>query len=65
MTDPDLINEVENCTPAPCFISKGALSVAVAVAKYNVYKKEGSLFIAISPGCVDTGNFPGESFVSS
>jgi NAD(P)-dependent dehydrogenase (short-subunit alcohol dehydrogenase family) len=53
MADPDLINEYEVDFAAPYAISKGALNIAVA--KYNaLYKKEGILFLAVSPGYVAT-----------
>ena len=60
--DIDLINQVDIAVAAPYAISKAALNAAVA--KYNaLYKKEGILFMAISPGLVDTGELvPGESF---
>ena len=52
--DIDIINQLDWAAGAPYAISKGALNVAVA--KYNaVYKSEGILFMAISPGVVDTG----------
>ena len=52
--DIDLINQVDWAVAAPYAISKGAVNVAVA--KYNaLYKDEGILFMAISPGVVDTG----------
>lgn len=54
MADIDLINQVDLAIGAPYSISKGALNIAVA--KYNaLYKSEGILFMAISPGMVDTG----------
>ncbi|CAG8928413.1 unnamed protein product [Penicillium salamii] len=53
MADLDLINATEVDFAAPYAISKGALNVAVA--KYNaLYKKEGILFLAVSPGYVAT-----------
>ena len=53
--DTDLINGFDIAIAAPYSISKGALNVAIA--KYNaLYKREGILFMAISPGVVDTGN---------
>ncbi|KAL8888581.1 MAG: hypothetical protein Q9215_004003 [Flavoplaca cf. flavocitrina] len=56
--DADMINQFELDVAAPYSISK--VAVNVAVAKYNaLYKKEGTLFMAISPGYVDTGNHPG------
>lgn len=58
MADADIINQVEIDVAAPYSISKAAVNVAVA--KYNaLYKKEGILFMAISPGYVDTRNHPG------
>ncbi|KAL9028868.1 MAG: hypothetical protein Q9196_002822 [Gyalolechia fulgens] len=60
MADVDLINQVELDVAAPYSISKAAVNVAVA--KYNaLYKKDGILFMAISPGYVDTGNHPDPS----
>ena len=54
----DFVNEVEFDTSGPYAISKAAVNMAVAL--YNgLYKKEGILFMAISPGVVDTGNAPG------
>ncbi|CAF9936945.1 MAG: hypothetical protein HETSPECPRED_010508 [Heterodermia speciosa] len=54
---PDFINETEVDVAAPYAISKAAVNMAVA--HYNaLYKKEGILFMAISPGYVDTGNGP-------
>ena len=53
--DIDLINQVDWAVGAPYAISKGAVNVVVA--KYNaLYKDEGILFMAISPGLVDTGD---------
>jgi NAD(P)-dependent dehydrogenase (short-subunit alcohol dehydrogenase family) len=55
MADLDAINTSEIDVSGPYSISKGAVNVAVA--KYNAsYKEEGVLFLAISPGLVDTGN---------
>ena len=54
MADVDLINQVDIAVAAPYSISKAALNVAVA--KYSaLYKNEGILFMAVSPGVVDTG----------
>lgn len=59
LADTEVINQVDIDIAAPYSISKGAVNVAVA--KYNaLYKKEGFLFMAISPGYVDTGNAPGQ-----
>ncbi|KAJ5357135.1 hypothetical protein N7541_004293 [Penicillium brevicompactum] len=53
MADLDLINSTEIEFAAPYAISKGALNIAIA--KYNaLYKKEGILFLAVSPGYVAT-----------
>ncbi|KAF5861656.1 hypothetical protein ETB97_012743 [Aspergillus alliaceus] len=53
MADIDLINATEIAFASPYAISKGAVNVAIA--KYNaLYKKEGILFLAISPGYVST-----------
>lgn len=62
MADIDLINQVDIAIGAPYSISKGALNIAVA--KYNaLYKSEGILFMAVSPGFVstDAGRIPGKS----
>ena len=57
MADIDLINQVDIAVAAPYSISKAALNVAVA--KYSaLYKSEGILFMAVSPGVVDTGGLP-------
>lgn len=59
MADLELINSTEVEFAAPYAISKGALNVAVA--KYNaLYKKEGILFVAVSPGYVATERNQGE-----
>ncbi|GAD93583.1 hypothetical protein TRV_02338 [Paecilomyces variotii No. 5] len=53
MADLDLINDLEVDVSAPYTISKGAVNIAMA--KYNaVFKKEGILFLSISPGVVAT-----------
>lgn len=57
MADTDLINKFGVANGVPYSISKGATNVMVA--KYNAaYKEQGVLFLAISPGLVDTGNMP-------
>ena len=54
MADQDLVNKFEVDNGAPYAISKSATNMAVA--KYNaLYKKDGILFLAISPGLVNTG----------
>ena len=54
VADPDLINRIELAVAAPYAISKAG--VTLVVAKYNaLYKSQGILFMAISPGLVDTG----------
>ena len=59
MADFDLVNEFEIDNAAPYSISKSAANMVVA--KYNArYKKDGILFLAISPGLVDTGGAPRE-----
>ena len=51
----ELTNQFELATAAPYCISKA--TVNLAVAKYNaLYKQEGMLFMAISPGFVSTGD---------
>ena len=61
MADMDLVNQLEVAVAGPYSISKAAVNGVVA--KYNaLYKSEGILFMAISPGLVDTGTLvPGES----
>lgn len=55
MADPDLVNTFEIDNAAPYTISKSATNMTIA--KYNaLYKKDGVLFLAISPGLVDTGH---------
>jgi len=55
MADLDLINTSKVAYGAPYSMSKAALNVAVA--KYNAeLADQGFLFMAISPGVVDTGN---------
>ena len=54
MADQDLVNNLEIDNAAPYAISKSATNMTVA--KYNaLYKNDGVLFLAISPGLVDTG----------
>ena len=54
VADPDLINRLELAVSAPYAISKAGVNMAVA--KFSaLYKREGILFMAISPGLVDTG----------
>lgn len=53
MADPDFITNFSIADGAPYTISKGALNIAVA--KFDAqYRKEGILFMAISPGLVAT-----------
>ena len=57
MADIDLVNKFSVDNAAPYSISK--VAVNMAVAKYNaLYGKDGILFMAISPGVVDTGKKP-------
>ncbi|KAF5624143.1 protoporphyrinogen oxidase [Fusarium sp. NRRL 25303] len=62
MADPDFITNFSITDGAPYTISKGALNIAVA--KFDAqYRKEGILFMAISPGLVatqDTSNYTEE-----
>ena len=52
MADLDVINDFDIEVSSPYSISKGALNVAIA--KYNArYKRDGVLFMSISPGYVD------------
>lgn len=54
--DIDLINDVEVDTQAVYAASKAALNVIVA--KFSAqYKKDGVLFVSMSPGVVDVGHF--------
>lgn len=55
LADDNLTNGFEGFEAAPYSISKAGLNTAVA--KYNArHKKDGILFLSISPGVVDTGN---------
>jgi NAD(P)-dependent dehydrogenase (short-subunit alcohol dehydrogenase family) len=55
MADAEIINKFGVATAVPYSISKGATNVMVA--KYNAaYKEDGVLFLALSPGLVDTGH---------
>ena len=54
--DLDLINDLEIETSALYSASKAAMNVIVA--KFNAqYKKDGVLFVSISPGVVEVGQF--------
>lgn len=54
--DLDLINNFEIETSALYSASKAAMNVIVA--KFNAqYKKDGILFVSISPGAVEVGHF--------
>ena len=54
--DLDLINDLEIETSALYSASKAAMNVIVA--KFSVqYKKDGVLFVSISPGVVEVGHF--------
>ena len=63
MADLDLINQTDVDVAPSYSISKAGLNVAVA--KFSaLYKSEGILFMAVSPGLIDTGNLvPSESFL--
>lgn len=64
MADLDLINSTEVAFASPYAISKAAVNVAIA--KYNaLYKKEGILFLAVSPGYVATERHKGKKQKSS
>jgi NAD(P)-dependent dehydrogenase (short-subunit alcohol dehydrogenase family) len=53
MADPEFITNFSITDGAPYTISKGALNIAVA--KFDAqYRKEGILFMAVSPGLVAT-----------
>ncbi|KAK2668247.1 Short-chain dehydrogenase/reductase SDR [Fusarium oxysporum f. sp. vasinfectum] len=62
MADPEFITNFSITDGAPYTISKGALNIAVA--KFDAqYRKEGILFMAVSPGLVatqDTSNYTEE-----
>ena len=54
--DLDLINDLEIETSALYSASKAVMNVIVA--KFNAqYKKDGVLFVSISPGAVEVGHF--------
>lgn len=54
MADLDFINNFDIANGAPYTISKAAMNAAIA--KFNAeYKKDGVLFMGISPGLVNTG----------
>lgn len=56
MGDPDFVAEMEVDVAAPYAISKAALNMVVA--KFHAeYKKDGILFMGISPGFVATSVF--------
>ncbi|KAI9742118.1 MAG: hypothetical protein M1834_000508 [Cirrosporium novae-zelandiae] len=56
LADLDVINDFEIDVHGPYSISKAATNATVA--KYNAeFKQEGILFMGISPGVVDTGNY--------
>lgn len=56
MGDPDFVAELEIDVAAPYAISKAVLNMAVA--KFHAeYKKDGILFMGISPGVVATSAF--------
>lgn len=63
MADVELIRNYDVAIAAPYSLSKAALNVAVA--KFSAqYRKEGILFMSISPGFVDTGKTPQRQFHS-
>ncbi|WAO82895.1 Hypothetical protein NCS54_00006900 [Fusarium falciforme] len=56
MADPDFVSQFSISVAAPYSISKAAVNLAVS--KFDAqYRKEGVLFMAISPGMVDTGHY--------
>lgn len=56
MADLDFVTEFEISSAAPYSMSKAAMNMAVA--KFSAqYKKDGVLFISISPGLVETGGY--------
>jgi NAD(P)-dependent dehydrogenase (short-subunit alcohol dehydrogenase family) len=56
MADADLVTKYDVDNGAPYAISKAALNLAVA--KYSAeYRSQGVLFLSISPGFVETGQF--------
>ena len=61
LADAELINQVDIAVAPSYSISKAALNMAIV--KYSaLYKSEGILFMAISPGLVDTGNLAPSEF---
>lgn len=57
--DIDLINKYDLTVLAPYSVSKAAMNLAVAKFKAE-YNKQGTLFMSISPGVIDTGNLSRE-----
>jgi NAD(P)-dependent dehydrogenase (short-subunit alcohol dehydrogenase family) len=56
MADPDFVSKFSISVSAPYSISKAAVNLAVS--KFDAqYRKDGVLFMAISPGMVDTGHY--------
>ncbi|RSL51882.1 hypothetical protein CEP54_011183 [Fusarium duplospermum] len=56
MADPDFVSQFSISVSAPYAISKAAVNLAVA--KFDAqYRKDGVLFMAVSPGMVDTGHY--------
>ncbi|KAL4776008.1 hypothetical protein BDW60DRAFT_203853 [Aspergillus nidulans var. acristatus] len=56
MADLDFIAQYDIAVAAPYSISKAAMNAAVA--KFSAqYRKDGILFLALSPGLVDTGHY--------
>ncbi len=63
MADVDLVNKFSVDNAAPYSISKTAVNMAVA--KYNaLYGKDGILFMAISPGVVETRTKPTREYTA-
>jgi NAD(P)-dependent dehydrogenase (short-subunit alcohol dehydrogenase family) len=61
--DLDFINDLEVETSALYAASKAAMNVIVA--KFNAqYKKDGVLFLSMSPGVVDVGHFANGTYFS-
>ena len=64
MADVDFINQFDIQVGALYASSKAALNVIIA--KFNAqYKKDGVLFLGVSPGVVDTGNFDASACTES
>lgn len=64
MADPEFVSDFSISVAAPYAISKAAVNLAVS--KFDAqYREEGVLFMAISPGMVDTGHYDDGQFSQS